>query len=79
MQEFNESALEIFDNWMYKGINVGMAIRKQICDGVKAVEVEDGTDENGKTIIFDKPYCPDCKEISYSGNYCTRCGKRLRG
>lgn len=76
--EIADGFISELDTWYYKGICIGKAIRKQICNGVKVVEVDDGTDDEGRLILFDKPYCPDCEEISYSGNYCQHCGKRLR-
>ena len=79
MKTFNESMMEEFYDWEIKGINIGEAISKQIKpDKIPEIEVEDGVDENGKTILFTKPKCPHCGEISYSGKYCQHCGKRLR-
>ena len=81
MTEIKESFLSELDTWTYKGINIGAVIRKQILpDKLPEVEVEDGADENGRTIIFTKPYCPDCSEISYMKTeiFCHRCGRRLR-
>ena len=79
MKHFNECMLEEFFDWEIEGINVGDAVRKQmIPEYLPEVEVEDGVDENGKNILFTKPKCPRCGEISYSGKYCQHCGRRLR-
>lgn len=78
MTEIKESFLSELDTWTYKGINIGEAVRKQILpDKLPEVEVDDGT-RDGRQILFTKPYCPDCEEVSYSGRYCQNCGRRLR-
>ena len=79
MKTFNKSMIEVFDEWEICGINVGEAVRKQIIPTkLPEVEVEDGTDEDGRTLIYTKPYCPECQSVSYSGKYCKNCGRRLR-
>lgn len=79
MIQIQEAFLDELDKWECMGVNVGKAIRKQIVPvHLPEVEVEDGADEDGKTIIYTKPYCPDCEEVSYSGRYCQNCGRRLR-
>ena len=79
MKTFNESMMEEFDTWEIMDINIGAAVRKQIPpDKIPEIEVEDGVDENGRTIIFTKPYCPDCGEVTYSGKWCKFCGRRLK-
>ena len=79
MKVFNKSMIDEFDEWEICGVNVGTAIKKQIIPvKLPEVEVEDGTDEDGRTLIIKKPYCPDCENVSYSGRYCRNCGRRLR-
>ena len=79
MTEINEAFLSELDTWECRGVNVGQAIRKQfVPEHLPEVEVDDGQDANGKTILFTKPYCPDCEHVSYGGKYCQNCGRRLR-
>lgn len=79
MKEIKESFLAELDTWECMGINIGQSIRKQIIPKrLPEVEVDDGVDEAGRTILFTKPYCPDCEAVSYSGRYCQNCGRRLR-
>ena len=79
MKIFNKAMLEEFYDWEIMGINIGDAINKQIKpDKLPEVEVEDGVDENGRTILYTKPQCPYCKEVAYTGKFCQHCGKRLR-
>lgn len=79
MTEIKEAFLDELDTWECNGVNVGQAIRKQFVPvHLPEVEVDDGEDRDGKRILFTKPYCPDCEEISYSGRYCQHCGRRLR-
>ena len=79
MTEINESFISELDTWVYKGINIGKAVRKQIIPSqLPYVEVDEGADSTGRTILMTKPYCPDCEEVSYSGRYCQNCGRRLR-
>lgn len=81
MTEIREAFLDELDTWECNGVNIGAAVRKQfVPEHLPEVEVEDGIDENGRTIIFTKPYCPDCDSISYMKTeiFCHRCGRRLR-
>lgn len=73
------SVITELDKWYWEGINVGEAVRKQILpQKLPYVESDDGIDEYGRIKILKKPYCPDCERLSYSGNYCESCGRRLR-
>lgn len=79
MIQIQEVFLDELDKWECAGINVGKAIRKQIIPSqLPYVEVDEGADSTGRTILMTKPYCPDCEEVSYSGRYCQNCGRRLR-
>ena len=79
MTEIREAFLDELDTWECNGVNIGQAIRKQfVPEHLPEVEVEDGECWDGKRILFPKPYCPDCEEVSYSGKYCQHCGRRLR-
>lgn len=78
MDKFNKSFIDVFDKWEVGGINIGTAIRKQINEGLKWVNIDGGKDEQGMIVINEKPHCPDCGATSYTGNFCSNCGKRLR-
>lgn len=79
MIQIQEAFLDELDKWECMGVNVGKAIRKQIIpDKLPEVEVSDGVVEAGQILLYTKPYCPDCEEVSYSGRYCQNCGRRLR-
>lgn len=79
MIQIQEAFLDELDKWECMGVNVGQAVRKQIIPSqLPYVEVDEGVDSTGRTILMTKPYCPDCEEVSYSGRYCQNCGRRLR-
>ena len=79
MIQIQEAFLDELDKWECMGVNVGQAVRKQVIPSqLPCVEVDEGADSTGRTILMTKPYCPDCKEASYSGRYCQNCGRRLR-
>lgn len=79
MTEISKAFLDELDTWECNGVNIGAAVRKQfVPEHLPEVEVDDGTDEYGKRIIYPKPYCPDCEKVSYTGRYCQHCGRRLR-
>ena len=78
MTEIKEAFLDELDTWECNGVNIGAAVRKQfVPEHLPEVEVDDGVTD-GKVMIFSKPYCPDCKKVSYTGRYCQHCGRRLR-
>lgn len=79
MIQIQEAFLDELDKWECMGVNVGQAIQKQIIPSqLPCVEVDEGADSTGRTILMTKPYCPDCEEVSYGGRYCQNCGRRLR-
>ena len=79
MIQIQEAFLDELDKWECMGVNVGKAIRKQIIPSqLPYVEVDEGADSTGRTILMTKPYCPDCEAVSYSGKFCQNCGRRLR-
>lgn len=79
MIQIQEAFIDELDKWECMGVNVGKAIRKQVIPSqLPYVEVDEGADSTGRTILMTKPYCPDCEEVSYSGRYCQHCGRRLR-
>lgn len=79
MYEINDAfLLDEMSKWTYQGINIKEAVLKQQLGKLEKFEDEDGTDENGRPILFYKEACPDCGEICYSGKYCIHCGKKVR-
>ena len=77
--KLSPAMMDELDKWTIDGINVGQAVRKQVIPSqLPCVEVDEGADSTGRTILMTKPYCPDCEEVSYSGRYCQNCGRRLR-